>query len=206
MEFAATSAALPNLSFSDSQGKKVGKSSSSVDNIVKDYEGNMKPDSYYTPKDTFRKKSKKQNKSVRSTSSKENQHKDKAYGELDITTPSSPSSSVESELLPDKHYSHLRCIQKLSHVHSTIWEVLTTPSPTRAASKRGDYNEFIEEKNRNSSSTFLTELDEAEQEEETKTTVENSSNSTISTIIPTVLKMFVILGYFIYYSISINFC
>eukprot|EP00943_MAST-04B_sp_MAST-4B-sp1_P003035 g3035.t1 len=179
MEFAATSAALPNLSFSDSQREKVANSSSSVDDIVKDGEGSIKPDSYYTPNDSFRKKSgERQNKAVRSTSSKENQRKDEAYGELDITTPSSPSSSVESELLPDKHYSHLRCIQKLSHVHSTIWEVLTTPSPTRAASKRGDYKEFMEEKNSNSSSTFLTELDEA------KTTVENSSNRTKSSLNP----------------------
>ena len=42
------------------------------------------------------------------------------------------SSSNERQLLPDKSYSHLRCVQKLQQVHSTIWEVLTTPSPTRA--------------------------------------------------------------------------
>ena len=42
------------------------------------------------------------------------------------------ASSVERELLPDHSYSHLRCVQKLQQVHTTIWEVLTTPSPTRA--------------------------------------------------------------------------
>ena len=51
------------------------------------------------------------------------------------------ASPVERELLPDRNYSHLRCVQKLQQVHTTIWEVLTTPSPTRARHGPSNSNE-----------------------------------------------------------------
>ena len=202
MEFAASHTAdnaLPNVLLSSSKNgnydtssrKKMNKKNKYLKSSSKKNRANIlkkevveeeNNEMFHTPRnDIKRKKKKKQQQQSIDTSIESSNN---GFSENKPSSPlSSSNDSVESELLPDKHYSHLRCIQKLSHVHNTIWEVLTTPSPTRA-SKRGadgdNYKEFVEEKIRNienkKASTFLTELSKAQQQQaDQENALENSS-------------------------------
>eukprot|EP00944_MAST-04C_sp_MAST-4C-sp1_P015266 g15266.t1 len=90
---------------------------------------------YRTPKSSRRVKKKREKRSERCNAADidttdESTHNAATSGALE--------NSPEAKLLPEKHYSHLRCVQKLSYVHSTLSGTETTPSPTNRPDDEGD--------------------------------------------------------------------
>lgn len=111
MEFAATRVSLPK-----------------PDEDAKGLPGAKPKKAYRTPKASRGLKKKNEKRLGRCNATDIDTTKDPSHDTA--TLAGALENSPEAELLPEKHYSHLRCVQKLSYVHSTLSGAETTPSPT----------------------------------------------------------------------------
>ena len=118
MEFAATRVPLPE-----------------PDEKAKGPPGAKPKKAYRTPKASRRVKKRREKRSERCNAADIDTTDDSTQN---AATLGALENSPEAKLLPEKHYSHLRCVQKLSYVHSTLSGTETTPSPTNRPDDEGD--------------------------------------------------------------------
>ena len=90
---------------------------------------------YRTPKSSRRVKKRREKRSERCNAADIDTTDDSTHN---AATSGALENSPEAKLLPEKHYSHLRCVQKLSYVHSTLSGTETTPSPTNRPDAEDD--------------------------------------------------------------------
>ena len=90
---------------------------------------------YRTPKASRRVKKRREKRSERCNAADIDTTDDSTHN---AATLDALENSPEAKLLPEKHYSHLRCVQKLSYVHSTLSGTETTPSPTNRPDAEDD--------------------------------------------------------------------